>query len=102
MIYEQEVSKGDELEIRSWLLAVDSKLLHFFHEVYNLTRGNRSAASEQVDIHIDLTARKSAALPHDLYSQLQQRVEANLKFPRPAKVGSNIRPPKNVWLERDA
>ncbi|MEE8288850.1 MAG: thioesterase family protein [Nitrosomonadaceae bacterium] len=102
MIYEQEVSKGDELEIRSWLLAVDSKRLHFFHEVYNLTRGNRSAASEQVDIHIDLTARKSAALPHDLYSQLQQRVEANLKFPRPAKVGSNIRPPKNVWLERDA
>ena len=97
MIYEQEISSGDELEIRSWLLAVDSKRLHFFHEVYNLTKGVRAAASEQVDIHIDLIARKSSDLPMELYSQLQSRVEDNLKFPLPDRVGSNIRPPKNVW-----
>lgn len=98
MIYEHEVSEGDELEIRSWLLAVDTKRLHFFHEVFNLTTGVRAAASEQVDIHIDLKKRKSSSLPEALYLQLQKRVEANLKFPTPDKVGSNIRPPKNKWL----
>ena len=34
MIYEREISEGDELEIRSWLLAVDKKRLHFFYEVH--------------------------------------------------------------------
>lgn len=98
MIYEREVSEGDELEIRSWLLAVDAKRLHFFHEVYNLTQGFRAAAAEQVDIHIDLVKRQSANMPEALLQQLQRRVELNLQQPRPGKVGSTIRPPKNTWL----
>ena len=99
MIYEREVSEGDELEIKSWLLAVDKKRLHFFHEVYNQTKGFRAAASEQVDIHIDLNARKSSELPESLYSSLQQLVRANLASPSPEGVGSIIKPPKNKWLE---
>ena len=102
MIYEQEVSEGDELEIRSWLLAADSKRLHFFHEVYNLTNEFRAAASEQVDIHIDLVKRQSAPLPEYLFLQLQNRVKENIALPLPEKVGSTIRPPKNTWLEGNA
>ncbi|MEH6551696.1 MAG: thioesterase family protein [Pseudomonadales bacterium] len=98
MIYEKEVSEGDDLEIRSWLLAVDAKRLHFFHEVYNLTTGFRAAASEQVDIHIDLAKRQSAPMPEDLYMQLQKRVEANLNLSLPEKIGSTLRPPINHWL----
>ncbi|CAA0104333.1 L-carnitine dehydrogenase [BD1-7 clade bacterium] len=98
MIYEREVSEGDELEIKSWLLAVDKKRLHFFHEVYNITQGFRAAASEQVDIHIDLNARKSSELPAELYLQLQAIVSGYLKLPTPEGVGSNIKPPKNIWL----
>ncbi len=98
LIYEQEVGQGDELEIRSWLLAVDSKRLHFFHEVYNMTRGCRAAAAEQVDIHIDLVARASAVLPEALFMQLQQVVRAHLSLPQPKGIGSQIRPPKNSWL----
>lgn len=98
MIYERELSLGDELEIRSWLLAVDSKRLHFFHEVFNLNQGVRAAASEQVDIHIDLQARRSSPLPSDLQKQLQARVRANLAKELPPGIGSRIRPPKNDWL----
>jgi len=101
MIYEREVSEGDELEIRSWLLAVDKKRLHFFHEVYNLSTGLRAAASEQVDIHIDLKKRQSADLPTHLYEQLQERVRENIRLPTPNKVGSILRPPFNPWLESD-
>lgn len=98
MIYEREVSEGDELEIKSWLLAVDQKRLHFFHEVYNVTQGFRAAVSEQVDIHIDLNARKSSELPDALYLQLQAIVSSYLELPIPKGVGSNIKPPKNIWL----
>jgi len=102
MIYEREVSEGDELEIRSWLLAVDAKRMHFFHEVYNLSKNFRAAASEQVDIHIDLKQRQSSELPQALLLQLQERVVANLARPRPEKVGSRIRPPQNKWLADNA
>ncbi|TXS95831.1 thioesterase [Parahaliea maris] len=98
MIYEREVSEGDELEIKSWLLAVDQKRLHFFHEVYNKTRVCRAAVSEQVDIHIDLVARRSSEIPQELYCRLQDIVRGNLALPTPSGVGSNIKPPKNKWL----
>ncbi|WP_372865322.1 thioesterase family protein, partial [Spongiibacter sp.] len=74
MVYEREVSEGDKLEIKSWLLAVDHKRLHFFHEVYNVTKGFRAATSEQVDIHIDLNKRASAPFPNSLYIKLQKIV----------------------------
>lgn len=99
MIYEQEIFKGDQLEIRSWLLAVDTKRLHFFHEVYNLTQRFRAAASEQVDIHINLAKRQSTPLPEYLFLQLQNRVKDNIALTLPEKVGSTIRPPTNIWLE---
>jgi len=95
MIYEREVSEAVDLEIRCWLLAVDHKRMHFFHEVYNLSQGFRAAVSEQVDIHIDLSKRQSAPLPNELYRQLQERVKANLALPLPVGIGSQIRPPKN-------
>lgn len=100
LIYEREVGEGDELEVRSWLLAVDTKRLHYFHELYNLTRNCRAAAAEQVDVHMDLVKRASTPIPEWLLNQLKRRVEANLALPLPAKIGSRIRPPVNSWLQQ--
>ena len=99
LIYEREVKEGEELEIRSWLLAVDKKRLHFFHEVYNLTTGERAAAAEQVDVHVDLVKRCASEFPESLYQSLQEIVTNMLALPTPAGVGSRLRPPKNVWLD---
>lgn len=100
LIYEREVSLGDELEVHSWLLAIDEKRLHFFHEVMNKTQGFRAAAAEQVDIHIDLTLRKSAPLPAPIKETLKKTVREHIALPKPPKVGSQIRPPKNHWLNK--
>lgn len=98
MAFEREVALGDELEVRSWLLAVDHKRLHFFHELYNLTRAYRAATSEQVDIHIDLEGRRSTPFPEQLYTELQSRVRESLAVPQPLGVGGHLRPPLNDWL----
>lgn len=98
MIYEREAALGDDLEVRSWLLAVDHKRLHFFHEVYNLGRDERAATSEQVDVHIDLGLRRSVPFPPALLQGLQDWVRAHAALPRPAGIGSTIRPPRNDWL----
>lgn len=99
MVYEREIVLGDELEVVTWLLAVDAKRMHFFHELYNRSKGCRAATSEQVDVHVDLAARRSAPLPEYLQQSLQQRVRADLSAGLPGGVGSHIRPPVNRWLE---
>ncbi|MBA6412649.1 thioesterase family protein [Parahaliea sp. F7430] len=99
LIYEREVSEGDQLEVHSWLLAIDHKRLHFFHELFNLSKGFRAAASEQVDVHMDLKARRSSPIPDNLQQSLRKIVKAHLAQPRPEGVGSTIRPPKNTWLK---
>jgi acyl-CoA thioester hydrolase len=101
LLYEREVALGDELAVVSWLLGVDSKRLHFFHEVLNLTKGVRAAAAEQVDIHFDLEARRSAPFPLETLQHLQGVVREFLSVPKPAKVGSRLRPPANDWLEAE-
>lgn len=98
MVYEREAGLGDALELRSWLLAVDHKRLHFFHELFNLSRDCRAATVEQVDVHIDLRQRKSAPMPGWLLASLQARVRLALAQPLPAGVGAAIRPPRNDWL----
>ncbi len=99
MVYEREIALGDQIEVRSWLLAVDDKRLHFFHELFNATKGGRAATSEQIDIHIDLRARRSSPLPDDLRQALRQRVRANLAQIQPGGVGGRMRLPVNTWLD---
>ena len=99
MRYEREAGLGDQLEVRCWLLAVDNKRLHFFHELYNCSRQCRSATSEQVDIHIDLQARRSADMPESLQRFLRKQVRENLAQPLPLNIGSQLRPPRNTWLD---
>jgi acyl-CoA thioester hydrolase len=84
MIYEHEVFGGDVLEVRSWLLGVDAKRYHFFHELMNTNRGVRAAASEQVDVHVDLS---------------REIVRRHRSVPPPPGVGSRLRPPANDWMQ---
>lgn len=97
--YEREVMTGDELQVKSWLLAVDWKRLHFFHELFNLTRDCRAAIEERVDVHMDLNRRCSTPFSDAVYRDLQARVRENLAQPQPAGVGHQMRPPVNTWLE---
>ena len=85
MIYEHEVFGGDVLEVRSWLLAVDAKRYHFFHELMNTNRGVRAAASEQVDVHVDLSARKAAPFPEPLLGDLREVVRRHTSVPTTAR-----------------
>jgi len=98
MIYEREVGRGEELEVHSWLLSVDERKLHFFHELYNLTRGERAATAEQLDIHVDLIRRRACPLPDAVLRRLQALVAATRQLPLPDKVGRTLRPPENGWL----
>ncbi|MEV5652667.1 thioesterase family protein [Nocardia sp. NPDC052254] len=93
MSYEREVRRGARLAVDSWLLGVDAKRLHFFHELRNLDDGSRAAVSEQLDLHVDLGTRRTAAMPPDVLARLSGFAAEQRATGRPDGVGRRIRFP---------
>ncbi|NKY50876.1 thioesterase family protein [Nocardia vermiculata] len=95
MSYEREVRRGSRLAVDSWLLGVDAKRLHFFHELRNLGDGTRAAVSEQLDLHVDLGTRRTAPLPAEMSARLTDFAARQAASPQPEGVGRTIRVPGN-------
>ncbi|MFB8274492.1 thioesterase family protein [Nocardia colli] len=98
MTYEREVRQGSRLAVDSWLLGVDAKRLHFFHEVRNLGDRTRVAVSEQLDLHVDLGTRKTAPLPADVFTRLTRFAAEQREAGHPDGVGRTIRFPRNAGI----
>lgn len=81
--FERELRLGDAIEVRSWLLGVDAKRLHFFHEIYNTTADYRAGTGEQIDVHVDLRTRRSAAFPPEVLGRLRQVAQQHAAVPAP-------------------
>jgi acyl-CoA thioester hydrolase len=90
LIYERELRVGDRIEVATRLLGVNGKRLHFYHEVFNVEQGYRAAVGEQLDIHVDLTSRRSAPLPEELLVRLQAIAQAHAKLSAPDKLGRGV------------
>lgn len=93
-IFERELLLGDKIEVVSWLLGVDNKRLHFFHELYNVGAGYRAAAGEQIDVHVDLQTRRSTPFPPAVHARLSAIAAAHAALPPPAKVGRRVAMPE--------
>lgn len=72
ILYEKELRLGEMFAVDSWLLGIDDKRAHFFHELRSLETGGRVAAGEQLDLHFDLTTRRVAPFPADLAAGLRE------------------------------
>lgn len=92
--YEREVRRGDELEIRSWLLGVDDKRIHVLHEVFSLDTGRRVAVGEQLDLHFDLTSRRSAPMPAVQRRYLTEFSRIQAEAGLPDGIGRIVRGPQ--------
>jgi acyl-CoA thioester hydrolase len=73
-IYERELRLGEQLRVHTWLLAADSKRLHYFHELFHTETGERSAAQELMALHIDMRVRRVASFPRERSLALQAAV----------------------------
>lgn len=95
MTYEREVRRGARLGVYSWLLGVDAKRLHFFHEIRNLADHTRVAVSEQLDLHVDLRTRRTTPLPPDVLTRLSQFAAEQSTAGIPDGVGRTIKVPRS-------
>ena len=91
--YLREIHLGDPVQVSILLLAADEKRLHTFEELRHATEGWLSATSENMTIHIDMTARKTAPFPSDVHTRIQTLANAHSTVPRPEGIGRKVAMP---------
>jgi acyl-CoA thioester hydrolase len=91
--YLREIHLGDPVQVSVLLLGADEKRLHTFEELRHATEGWLSATSENMTIHIDMTARKTAPFPPDIRARIEAVLTAHAGAPRPEGIGRKIAMP---------
>jgi acyl-CoA thioester hydrolase len=91
--YLREIHLGDPVQVSVWLLAADDKRLHTFEELRHATEGWLSATSENMSLHMNMTARKVAPFPPDIRERIAAVVETHGGIARPEGIGRSVAMP---------
>jgi acyl-CoA thioester hydrolase len=88
--YLREIHLGDPVQVSILLLGADEKRLHTFEELRHAGEGWVSATSENMTIHIDMKARKTAPFPADIRARIDSVAQAHSSVARPEGIGRSI------------
>jgi acyl-CoA thioester hydrolase len=91
--YLREIHLGDPAQVSITLVAADEKRLHTFEELRHATEGWLSATSENMTIHMDMAARKTAPFPPDIRARITALAQAHCAYPHPDGIGRKIAMP---------
>src|SRR3954465_217158 len=91
--YLREIHLGDPVQVSITLVAADEKRLHTFEELRHASEGWLSATSENMHLHVDISARKTAPFPPDVQSRIAGVVDAHRGVLRPEGIGRRITMP---------
>jgi acyl-CoA thioester hydrolase len=64
--YKRELMAGDLVEVRSHVLEMRDKVVHFIHEMYNTETGEIASACEITAVHLDRHLRKACAFSPEI------------------------------------
>jgi len=92
--YVREIHLGDPVQITIYLLENDAKRMHTFEELRHAGEGWLSATSENMSLHMDMTARKVAPYPPDIRARIEAVVASHAAVPRPEGIGRPIGIPR--------
>lgn len=90
LTYLAELHENDPVYVTLQLLDHDDKRTHFFQELYHAEDGYLSATCEQLNIHVDMSARRAAPFPPAVLSRIEEMRTAHEELPRKAQVGHVI------------
>jgi len=88
--YLRELKAGDPVRVTFQLLDFDSKRLHYFEQLFHAAEGWVSATSENMSLHVDMDAKKTAAFPLHVTAGLSRMKSAHGLLPRPEAAGRKI------------
>jgi acyl-CoA thioester hydrolase len=88
--YLRELHAGAPVRVTFQLLAHDAKRVHFFEQLFHAHEGWVSATSENMALHVDVNAGKTAAFPSDVAARLARMKSAHAELPVPEAAGRRI------------
>jgi acyl-CoA thioester hydrolase len=91
--YLRELNADDPVRLTFQLLDYDAKRIHYFEQLFHATEGWVSATSENMALHVDLGAKKTAAFPPNVAGCLAEMKAAHSKLPVPEAAGRRIAMP---------
>jgi acyl-CoA thioester hydrolase len=91
--YLHELHADDPVRVTFQLLDYDAKRLHYFEQLFHASEGWVSATSENMALHVDLDAKKTAAFPPDVAACLAKMKTAHAMLPVPEAAGRRIAMP---------
>ncbi|MGH6770213.1 MAG: thioesterase family protein [Xanthobacteraceae bacterium] len=91
--YLRELKADDPIRVTFQLIDYDARRLHYFEQLFHATDGFVSATSENLALHVDLAARKTAPFPAEVAACLERMKQAHAKLPRPEAAGRKIAMP---------
>ena len=91
--YLRELNSGDPVRVTFQLLDFDAKRMHYFEQLFHAEHGWVSATSENMSLHVDMTAKKTVPFPADLAKRLTQMRTAHAQLPRPEAAGRRVAMP---------
>jgi carnitine 3-dehydrogenase len=89
--HRREVAEAEPLSLTLQVLEHDARRVHLFHEMHHGGTGALLACAEQMLVHVDTGAGRSAPMPADLQERLATVQAAHALLPRPAVVGRPMR-----------
>ena len=91
--HRREAAEGEPIAATLLLLGYDAKRVHVFHELRHSATGALLATAEQLLVHVDTEAGRSAPMPEGLLDRLAVVRRAHAAAPVPEVVGVPIAAP---------
>ena len=91
--YLRELRQAEPVRVTFQLLAYDAKRVHFFQQLFHASEGWVSATSENMALHVDMAAGKTAPCPPDVAARLAKMMASHANLPRPEAAGRRIAMP---------
>jgi acyl-CoA thioester hydrolase len=91
--YLRELHAGDPVRVTFQLLDFDAKRLHYFEQLFHAEEGWVSATSENLSLHVDMKAKKTAAFPREITARLTEMKLSHARLPVPEAAGRRIAMP---------
>jgi acyl-CoA thioester hydrolase len=88
--YLRELHAGAPVRVTFQLLDFDDKRMHYFEQLFHAEQGWLSATSENMVLHVDMRAKKTAPFPATIAARLQEMKDAHARLPVPEGVGRCI------------
>jgi acyl-CoA thioester hydrolase len=91
--YLREIHEDDPVRVTFQLIEFDAKRIYYFEQLFHAEEGWLSATSENMTLHVDVTAKKVVPFPDNIMQRLSIMKAAHAQLPLPEGLGRRIAMP---------